>query len=60
MRVLDREPKHAKVLQQLGWLHHQQSADYNSQEQAISYLEKSVESGKHRSLESKCFQTDMN
>jgi tetratricopeptide (TPR) repeat protein len=45
-RVLDRDPKHAKVLQQLGWLHHQQSNSYSSQEQAIEYLEKSVGSGK--------------
>jgi general transcriptional corepressor CYC8 len=44
-RVLDRDPKHAKVLQQLGWLHHQQSSSYPSQEQAIDYLEKSVNSG---------------
>lgn len=47
MRVLDRDPAHAKVLQQLGWLHHQQSTSFSSQEQAIEYLEKSVNSGKH-------------
>lgn len=41
-RVLDRNPKHAKVLQQLGWLHHQQSNSYQSQDQAIEYLEQSV------------------
>ncbi len=45
-RVLDRDPKHAKVLQQLGWLHHQQNNSYQSQEQAIEYLEQSVSSGK--------------
>lgn len=45
-RVLERDPNHAKVLQQLGWLHHQQSSNYASQEQAIEYLEKSVASGK--------------
>lgn len=44
-RVLERDPNHAKVLQQLGWLHHQQSTNYTSQEQAIEYLEKSVASG---------------
>lgn len=43
--MLDRDPKHAKVLQQLGWLHHQQSSSFASQEQAIEYLEKSVSSG---------------
>ena len=46
-RVLDRDPGHAKVLQQLGWLHHQQSNDYTSQEHAIEYLEQSVKSGKY-------------
>jgi len=49
-RVLERDSLHAKVLQQLGWLHHQQSNDYNSQEQAIDYLEKSVQSGILRRL----------
>lgn len=45
-RVLDRDPTHAKVLQQLGWLYHQQSNSYTSQERAIEYLEKSVSAGK--------------
>ena len=44
-RVLDRDPNHAKVLQQLGWLYHQQNSSFTSQEQAIEYLEKSVNSG---------------
>lgn len=43
---MDRDPKHAKVLQQLGWLHHQQNNSYSTQEQGIEYLEKSVASGK--------------
>lgn len=43
-RVLDRDPAHAKVLQQLGWLHHQASNSFQSQEQAIEYLEQSVKS----------------
>lgn len=43
-RVLDHDPKHAKVLQQLGWLHHQQSGSFTSQDQAINYLEQSVSS----------------
>lgn len=43
--MLDRDPNHAKVLQQLGWLHHQQSNSFSSQEHAIEYLEKSVASG---------------
>lgn len=40
--MLDRDPNHAKVLQQLGWLYHQQNNSYASQEKAIEYLEKSV------------------
>lgn len=44
--MLDRDPNHAKVLQQLGWLHHQESSEYGAQEQAIEFLEKSVNSGK--------------
>lgn len=43
--MLERDPNHAKVLQQLGWLHHQQSSSFTSQEQAIEYLEKSVAAG---------------
>ncbi|KAI5852647.1 hypothetical protein DFP73DRAFT_10154 [Morchella snyderi] len=42
MRVLESDPNHAKVLQQLGWLHHQQSNNFDSQQLAIEYLEKSV------------------
>ena len=45
-RVLENDPGHAKVLQQLGWLHHQQSNSFASQDLAIEYLEKSVSSGK--------------
>jgi hypothetical protein len=45
-RVLERDPNHAKVLQQLGWLHHTQSQNYASQERAIDYLEKSVAAGR--------------
>ncbi|KAK8200395.1 hypothetical protein IWZ00DRAFT_43937 [Phyllosticta capitalensis] len=41
-RVLERDQNHAKVLQQLGWLYHQASGSFSSQEQAIEFLEKSV------------------
>ena len=44
--MLERDPNHAKVLQQLGWLHHQQSNSFSSQDRAIEYLEKSVAAGK--------------
>ncbi|KAL9086659.1 MAG: hypothetical protein Q9159_004068 [Coniocarpon cinnabarinum] len=43
-QVLDRDPNHAKVLQQLGWLYHQESNDFQTQERAIEFLEKSVAS----------------
>uniref|UniRef100_A0A1D1Z2K3 General transcriptional corepressor ssn6 n=1 Tax=Anthurium amnicola TaxID=1678845 RepID=A0A1D1Z2K3_9ARAE len=43
-RVLADNPNHAKVLQQLGWLYHQQNASFNNQDLAISYLTKSLES----------------
>jgi len=43
-RVLENTPNHAKVLQQLGWLHHQQNNTFEVQERAIQYLEKSVSS----------------
>jgi glucose repression mediator protein len=50
-RVLDHSPNHAKVLQQLGWLHHQQNNSYDTQDRAIQYLEKSVSAGE---LQSSC------
>ncbi|CAJ0767625.1 18312_t:CDS:10, partial [Entrophospora sp. SA101] len=42
-RVLIDNPTHAKVLQQLGWLYHQQSP-FRNQDVAISYLTRSLES----------------
>jgi general transcriptional corepressor CYC8 len=43
--VLQFNPSHAKVLQQLGWLFHQNS-QFQSTDQAIIYLQKSVDTGK--------------
>lgn len=45
-RVVEENPNHAKVLQQLGWLYHQQGAPFQNQELAIQYLTKSLEAGK--------------
>lgn len=45
MRVLTHQPDHAKVLQQLGWLHHQPGAPFADQDKAVSYLTKSLETG---------------
>lgn len=40
--VLD-SPMHAKVLQQLGWLYHQDESSFQNQDVAIQYLTKSLE-----------------
>ncbi|ODQ74569.1 hypothetical protein LIPSTDRAFT_81159 [Lipomyces starkeyi NRRL Y-11557] len=42
-RVLLDDPNHAKVLQQLGWLYHQQNSSFANQDLAITYLTKSLE-----------------
>ncbi|BFZ64416.1 glucose repression mediator protein [Saitoella coloradoensis] len=42
-RVLAENPNHSKVLQQLGWLYHQQSSSFSNQDLAIQYLTKSLE-----------------
>ncbi|RKP01410.1 hypothetical protein CXG81DRAFT_12034, partial [Caulochytrium protostelioides] len=45
-RVLVATPHHAKVLQQLGWLYHQQyqsAAAFSNQDRAIQYLMRSLE-----------------
>ncbi|ODQ64266.1 hypothetical protein NADFUDRAFT_47515 [Nadsonia fulvescens var. elongata DSM 6958] len=43
-RVLVDNPNHIKVLQQLGWLYHQQTSPFCNQDMAIEYLTKSLES----------------
>ncbi|KIK99211.1 hypothetical protein PAXRUDRAFT_60561, partial [Paxillus rubicundulus Ve08.2h10] len=42
-RVIAHNPDHAKVLQQLGWLYHQDGSSFQNQELAIQYLTKSLE-----------------
>ncbi|KAI0757584.1 hypothetical protein C8Q80DRAFT_1216170 [Daedaleopsis nitida] len=42
-RVVQENPNHAKVLQQLGWLYHQDGSTFQNQELAIQYLTKSLE-----------------
>lgn len=60
-RVVADNPGHAKVLQQLGWLYHQDGSSFQNQELAIQYLTKSLEAGKllspHRGFHSS-FITD--
>ncbi|KAJ3311826.1 hypothetical protein HDV04_003566 [Boothiomyces sp. JEL0838] len=43
-RVLAESPKHAKVLQQLGWLYHISNSGFTNQDAAISHLTRSIES----------------
>ena len=42
-RVVADNPHHAKVLQQLGWLYHQDGSTFQNQDLAITYLTKSLE-----------------
>jgi glucose repression mediator protein len=42
-RVLAQNPNHAKVLQQLGWLYHQQNPGFQNQDEAIAFLKRSLE-----------------
>ncbi|KAK9448541.1 uncharacterized protein V1518DRAFT_427700 [Limtongia smithiae] len=42
-RVLQVNPAHSKVLQQLGWLYHQQNTSFANQDLAITYLTRSLE-----------------
>ncbi|KAI0307532.1 hypothetical protein B0F90DRAFT_1807017 [Multifurca ochricompacta] len=42
-RVVAENPVHAKVLQQLGWLYHQDGPSFQNQDLAIQYLTKSLE-----------------
>ncbi|KAI5991298.1 TPR-like protein [Pisolithus orientalis] len=42
-RVVADNPVHAKVLQQLGWLYHQEGSSFQNQELAIQFLTKSLE-----------------
>ncbi|KAI8911566.1 hypothetical protein EDD86DRAFT_188969 [Gorgonomyces haynaldii] len=41
--VLKENPKHAKVLQQLGWLYHQPGTGFTNPELAVSYLTRSLD-----------------
>jgi len=43
--VLTESPKHAKVLQQLGWLYHQPNTTFTNQDTAIEFLTRSLETG---------------
>ncbi|KAJ3334870.1 hypothetical protein HDU91_002483 [Kappamyces sp. JEL0680] len=42
-KVLEDSPKHAKVLQQLGWLYHQPNTGFTNDAQAVIHLTKSLD-----------------
>ena len=44
-RVVEANPQHAKVLQQLGWLYHQDGSSFQNHDIAIQYFTKSLEAG---------------
>lgn len=44
--MLEHQPDHSKVLQQLGWLHHQPGAPFADNEKAVQYLTRSLEAGR--------------
>ncbi|KAF9652054.1 TPR-like protein [Thelephora ganbajun] len=46
-RVVADNPNHAKVLQQLGWLYHQDGSTFQNQETAVTYLTRSLEADPH-------------
>ena len=48
--LLHDNPKHAKALQRLGWLYHQDGSSFKNQDLAIEYLTNSLESGKRSPL----------
>ncbi|KAI9254721.1 hypothetical protein EDC94DRAFT_636361 [Helicostylum pulchrum] len=62
--VLNENPDHAKVLQQLGWLYHQQDTSFFSQPLAVQFLNKSlkIDSNDAQSwyLLGRCYMVDQN
>ena len=44
-KVLDENPKHAKVLQQLGWLYHLPYTGFTNGAAAVANLTKSLDAG---------------
>ncbi|KAI8379627.1 uncharacterized protein BYT42DRAFT_495925 [Radiomyces spectabilis] len=63
-RVLAENPEHAKVLQQLGWLYHQQNTSFCNQSLAIQYLTRSLKSDSNDAqswyLLGRCYMTEQN
>ncbi|EPB84415.1 glucose repression mediator protein [Mucor circinelloides 1006PhL] len=63
-RVLAENPDHAKVLQQLGWLYHQQNTSFCNQALAIQYLTRSLKSDSNDAqswyLLGRCYMAEQN
>ncbi|KAF7728103.1 hypothetical protein EC973_006618 [Apophysomyces ossiformis] len=63
-RVLAENPDHAKVLQQLGWLYHQQNASFSNQAMAIQYLTQSLKADSNDAqswyLLGRCYMAEQN
>lgn len=45
-KVLEESPKHAKVLQQLGWLYNQPNTGFTNEQLGLSFLTKSLDMGR--------------
>ncbi|KAI8099749.1 uncharacterized protein BX664DRAFT_322034 [Halteromyces radiatus] len=63
-RVLKENPDHSKVLQQLGWLYHQQNTSFTNQTMAIQYLTRSLKADSQDAqswyLLGRCYMTEQN
>ncbi|KAI8340874.1 hypothetical protein BC941DRAFT_348071 [Chlamydoabsidia padenii] len=63
-RVLTENPDHSKVLQQLGWLYHQQNTSFSNQNMAIQYLTRSLKADSQDAqswyLLGRCYMTEQN
>ncbi|KAI8091265.1 uncharacterized protein B0P05DRAFT_568665 [Gilbertella persicaria] len=63
-RVLAENPDHAKVLQQLGWLYHQQNTSFCNQALAIQYLTRSLKADSNDAqswyLLGRCYMAEQN
>ncbi|CAO3636511.1 unnamed protein product [Cunninghamella blakesleeana] len=63
-KVLGENPDHSKVLQQLGWLYHQQNTTFTNQLLAIQYLTRSLKSDGQDAqswyLLGRCYMTEQN
>ncbi|KAL0094606.1 hypothetical protein J3Q64DRAFT_1629680 [Phycomyces blakesleeanus] len=62
--VLSENPDHAKVLQQLGWLYHQQNTSFCNQSLAIQYLTRSLKADSNDAqswyLLGRCYMAEQN